>query len=463
MQSLPVYTGNSDPFCAYAIKIDPQINEIISFYRDYILPAQYHVPSEEWVSSASARMDWSLCVSTLQHADLANAFIARAATVVAVLHPSLRTLAVRYRLRSIQQLRVKLLNNDSHGWSDLYLLQIIMLQKAEIVDQNLQAAAVHAKVLQHLFQERQRMYGTIDYTLLQYALWSESQVCTVFMSPFTFDIELDGWVAKTMQPLWASALEELSSLPAWGALRAEAEEGLDKCVEGVEMKAFFISRRTTLQTWLHFGLKGMPVPPLILLWLATTATVQQGRMIKHYQHAVSKAGEETCCGGEESKRDGPGVQYWYAQQYLILAEFIWTHHTSYKVEICGVDLFDVAPTLLRRLREALEHDLYSSKYRSARVWALFIGAHTELSRSKSKPPGSQATLRHQQNARCDSQKPEDNIKAEGRWFQCRLANEVQQMGLTTWPEVRNILHGFNHADILSPLGEKLLNEVFDRY
>ncbi|KIW68241.1 hypothetical protein PV04_04198 [Phialophora macrospora] len=463
MGSLLVHAGNSDPFGAYAIKIDPQINEIISFYRDYTLPAQYHVPSGQWVSSANARLDWSICISTLQHPDLANAFIARAAAVVAVVHPSLRALAVRYRLRSIQQLRVKLLNIDSHGWSDLYLLQIVMLQKAEIVDQNLQAAAVHAKVLQHLFQERQRIHGTIEYTLLQYALWSESQVCTIFMSPFTFDIEPDGWVAKTIQPLWTSALEELNSLPPWRALRAAAEEGLDKCVEGVELKGFFVSRRTTLQTWLYFGLNGVPVTPLIMLWLSTTSTVQQGRMLKHYQHAIYQAKKATCCDGDESERDRPDVQYWYAQQYLILAEFIWTHHMSYKVEVCGVDLFDVAPTLLRRLREALEHDLDSSKYRNARVWALFIGAHTELSRSKSKPRASPATLRHQRNARSDSQKPGDDINGEGQWFHCRLATQIRQMGLTTWPEVHNILQGFNHADILAPLGEKLFEDVLDRY
>ncbi|EXJ60863.1 hypothetical protein A1O7_05016 [Cladophialophora yegresii CBS 114405] len=463
VQPLLVHAGNSDPFCAYAIKIDPQINEVIAFYRDYTLPAQYHVPSRKWVSSASARLDWSICISTLQHPDLASAFVARAATVAAVLRPSLRPLAMRYRLRSIQQLRVKLLNNDSHGWSDLFLLQIVMLHKAEIVDQNLQAAATHARVLQHLFQERQRMYGTIEYTLLQYALWSESQVCTIFMSPFTFEVEPDGWVVKNMQALWASALKELNSLPPWRALRAEAEEGLDNCVEGADLRAFFVSRRTTLQTWLYFGVRGMPVSPLIMLWLSTTASVQQGRMIKHYLNAVRQASEQTCCNGEKSKRDSSDVQCWYVQQYLILAEFIWTHHTSYKVEICGVDLFDVVPTLLRKLRAALEHDLDSSKYQNARVWALFIGAHTEWSILLTKQRGRQATLSHLQNTGEGNEKPEDYSQDDARWFQCRLAIQVRQMGLTEWIEVRNVLKGFNHADIIPPPGEKLVNEVLTRY
>ncbi|ETI24281.1 hypothetical protein G647_03650 [Cladophialophora carrionii CBS 160.54] len=463
VQPLLAHAGNSDPFCAYAIKIDPQINEVIAFYRDYTLPAQYHVPSRDWVSSASARLDWSICISTLQHPDLASAFVARAATIAAVIRPGLRSLAMRYRLRSIQQLRVKLLNNDRHGWSDLFLLQIIMLHKAEIVDKNLPAAATHAKVLQHLFQERQRMYGTIDYTLLQYALWSESQVCTIFMSPFTFDVEPDGWVAKAMQPIWASGLKELNSLPPWRALRAEAEEGLDKSVEGMDLRAFFVSRRTTLQTWLYFGLRGMPVSPLIMLWLSTTASVHQGRMIKHYLHAVCQVSEETCCHGEKSKRATSDVQCWYVQQYLILAEFIWTHHTSYKVEICGVDLFDVVPTLLRKLRAALEHDLDSSKYQNARVWALFVGAHTEWSIPKAKQPGSRAALSDEQNTRDENQKPEDYSKNDSRWFHCRLAIQIRQMGLTKWTEVRNIFQGFNHADVISPLGEKLINEVLGRY
>ncbi|KIW92773.1 uncharacterized protein Z519_06622 [Cladophialophora bantiana CBS 173.52] len=84
--------GNSDPFNAYPVKINPEINELIAFYRDYLLPAQYHVPSTAWVSSANARLDWTICISTLQEPALAKAFIARSATVAAVLNPALRTL-----------------------------------------------------------------------------------------------------------------------------------------------------------------------------------------------------------------------------------------------------------------------------------------------------------------------------------------------------------------------------------
>ena len=44
-----------------------------------------------------------------------------------------------------------------------------MLHEAEIVAKNLEGAAAHAMVLQHLFRERQRVHGTIDHSLLQYA------------------------------------------------------------------------------------------------------------------------------------------------------------------------------------------------------------------------------------------------------------------------------------------------------
>ncbi len=460
LQPIISHEGNSDPFNAYAVKIDPQINEVISFYRDHALPAQYHVPSQDWVSSTSARLDWSICISTLQHSDLASAFIARAATIASVLNPTLRPLAMRHRLRSVQQLRVKLLNNENHGWTESYLLQIIMLQKAETVDKNLEGAAAHATVLQHLFQERQRMYGTIDYTLLQYALWSESQVCTIFMSPFTFDVDHNGWVADTMKPLWTAALKELETISEWRALRDEAEEGLDIGVEGAELRAFFISRRTTLQTWLHFGLKGLAVSPLIMLWLATTATVQQGRMIKHYQYAVHQTSDASHSDDEDCERQQPDLSYWYTQQHLILAEFIWTHHTSYKVEISGVDLFDLRPTLLGKLRAALEHDLQSSKYQHARLWALFVGAHIEWSSSRSRrlrstiPPHKQT-----ESDQVGDEKHKDQRQCEDQWFQHTFAALARQMNLATWPQVRRIMQGFNHADIIQPLGERLLDEV----
>ncbi|OQV10233.1 hypothetical protein CLAIMM_14261 [Cladophialophora immunda] len=488
--SITLRSGNSDPFGAYPVKINPEVNQLISFYRDYLLPAQYHVPSTTWVSSANARLDWAICVSTLQEPGLANAFIARSATVAAVLNPALRTLAMRYRLRSIQELRVRLLNNAHHTCSDVNVLQIIMLQKAEIVDKNLSAAAAHAKILQNMFQEQQQRSRTINFTLLQYAIWSDTQISSIFMTPLAFDVSPGGWVVETMQPLWDAALSQLGELPQWTTLRDEAEKSLDPSVEGGDLQAFFVSRRTTLQTWLLYGLNGLPTPPLIILWLTTTACLQQGRMIKHYTRAVHEAIQCTSPSSAKGEAEDGSVEqaeYWYTQQYLILAEFLWTHHLSYKVEVCGIDLFDMVPTQLRNLRAALQHAEesgrglgrhLSSKYRNARLWALFIGAHAEFSKSKSKREMANSALpstevvhnnNHQKEApafikcvktvkHCD---PDSHEELSDRWFETQLSRQIQDMGLSTWPDVYFVLRGFNYADIIQPLGEEIFNKAMN--
>lgn len=457
LPSVIVHEGNSDPFSAYPVKIDAETNAIIAFYREYVLPAQYHVPSKQWVSSANARLDWSICISTLEHPDLAGAFIARAATVAAVLDSKLRPLAVRHRLRNIQRLRVKLLNREDIGWSDTNILQIIMLQKAEIVERNLVAATAHARVLQHLFQERKRRVGMVDFTLLQYALWSDSQISTMFMAPLTFEVDPTGWIAQTLQPLWCVALSQLELIPQWLSLRDHADAGLDPSVKGIQLRSFFLSRRTTLQTWLYFGLQGVQVPTVVMLWLATTATLQQGRMIKYYLQTLNQVNDQAHrsekCGDEVLNQD-----YWYAQQYLILAEFLWTHHLSYKVEICGIDIFDVVPTLLTRLREALEHNHEASQYRNARLYALFIGSHTEHLAADAREKRTKVDF-HKQGDGLYTLANELSSGQDERWFRTRLARHIRDMDLTSWPDIFTILDRFNYADVIYPLGEDLLADV----
>ncbi|KIW92772.1 uncharacterized protein Z519_06621 [Cladophialophora bantiana CBS 173.52] len=308
-----------------------------------------------------------------------------------------------------------------------------MLPKAEIVDKNLTAAAAHAKILQNLFQEQQRRNRTVNFTLLQYALWSDTQISSIFMAPLAFDVGPSGWVTT---------------------LRDETEKYLDPSVESAELKAFFISTRTTLQTWLHYGLNGVPVPPLIMPRLTTTACLQQGRMIKHY---IQDVHNPSPAGGEEGGDSVERKEYWYTQQYLILAEFLWTHHLSYRVEVCGIDLFDMVPTQLKNLRAALERaedlnrDLAHScspKYRNARLWALFIGAHAEWSKSKSKQktsePSSPSNKDLLEMNQVERKSPhfikcsrdfknydwESDREIGNRWFSTRLARQVRDMKMS---------------------------------
>ncbi len=61
--------GNSDPFNALAVPINAEDNRIVSFYRDFLLPAEYNVDdllSKDVLANVRAKADWELHVSGLR-------------------------------------------------------------------------------------------------------------------------------------------------------------------------------------------------------------------------------------------------------------------------------------------------------------------------------------------------------------------------------------------------------------
>ncbi|OQV01711.1 hypothetical protein CLAIMM_07013 [Cladophialophora immunda] len=147
-----VLAGNSDPFSSKAIVVTPEVNRLLVFTRDFILPA-VHV-NESSVAGGRLHIDrfWRDSVRGLDDGGVAGyAYLARAAAILANLTPRDRSsiMALQYLGKATSNLRKSIMDRpgaQADAW-DVYALFC-----AEIAAGNLEAAAVHGTMLRRLLQ-----------------------------------------------------------------------------------------------------------------------------------------------------------------------------------------------------------------------------------------------------------------------------------------------------------------------
>jgi len=75
--------GNSDPFESLAVSVTPRVNEIMSFVKDYFLPACYVTDSPAWIRAFGADKEWDDSVEVLREECCAPAFMLTYMTIMA--------------------------------------------------------------------------------------------------------------------------------------------------------------------------------------------------------------------------------------------------------------------------------------------------------------------------------------------------------------------------------------------
>lgn len=113
---------------------------------------------------------------------------------------------------------------------------------------------------------------------------------------------------------------------------------------------------------------------------------------------------------------------------LSLAALYWIRSIGGSLIIRGIDVYNSQKPILKKLRGALnkaQEDPANAdevRYQNARLWALFIGAQAE-----------------------QSWKQDD-------WYCANLSLLGKQMGLTTWPSIKEVLKRFLYTDMIQPHG-----------
>ena len=407
--------GNSDPFDVYPIKIGAQENDLVSFYRDFFLPAQYgmrlRIPK---VDLLRAR-DWEDCISGLTDEGVAHGLFGRWGHMVSRCTPRMHAAAMEHQYRSTQLLRKKVSSGHRlQTFSDF--MHLNHLFSAETISRNAYGASTHGRMLQRMFEEAWRR-GTVDFKLLIWQVHNDVQTSIMFLVRPIFDV--DDFLPKLYASLKTAAALESPSLD-------HETNDLDPSVQG-GLAELFTECRNFWQEMTIRETQGITdlVSPEIMVWHVSQELLFIGRFVNHYVNVK----EWMDRGVTEVLK-----KQLLIQQCLALAGVYLVRSLNLNPVVLGVPIFDAAPSVLTALRAALEEsdrifdEADHHKYANAKLWTLYVGAMAEqgFPMAETNP--------------CE------------QWFNISLAEKALDMGLHSWGEVKGVFLRFLYNDRVPPNG-----------
>jgi hypothetical protein len=227
--------GNSDPFTTTALAVTPEINRILTFMRDEVLPAIYSTDIlRRWsadaispinlmapphiISFRAAYGDWEQQISCLQDEGMALAGLSAwcyllpslDASRTRVKSPLINSFQMRARSsvllsKRLQKERsIRSLNKNS-------VLHIFWLFRSEAISGNREAARIHGDqlrvIVKHAFEN-----GAVGFQCLIQFLFVDVDLATTCMQRTMLDVEV--WFVEVLGPLWARGRSILPPLNA---------------------------------------------------------------------------------------------------------------------------------------------------------------------------------------------------------------------------------------------------------
>jgi hypothetical protein len=404
---------------------------ILSYSRDYHLPA-INVDAVNPASSDSHRSrQWAFTVSFLQDECTAFAYLAQ---TVAAMPPddlshqrALHVESLSFKVKSVELLRQRLLTsvNDPATHRAMELLMA-----GAVYSQDFTIAKHHADMLAHLFQTAR---APADPLLIWEAVYDDNQRAAMSLTRPSFDV--DGWVADVCAPHFKPLAD---SLPT--AVKVEAAaNGLDPSLDDMSSRSAIIYARHTLAIFLLCIQDQTFSSPHLFSYMRYLVAVSINKLLNSYMDSLQSI-EARADQRRQSGANTNHVQLWArVQAYASLASVVWIRFVAMidnKYVTRGFTLWKANDMLLERTKQILIDtdkifdDADQVKYARIKLWTLYVGAYFE-----------------QLQARQDG---DDN--ASGHWYNVKLIEQTNVMGLTTWDSVRDVLLGFLHADILEPHG-----------
>jgi hypothetical protein len=415
VQDISLFQGNSDPFAAYPIKISARVNDILRFYRDIVLPSQYHTTPDGWRTLEAAADDWRDVVRSLHEKGGALGFLARWAQVASntTENPELALQSLKFRSQSTSELLRKVRQGSGIASRSSYW-HIIALYMAEAQAGNADAAWTHAAMLSRALRHESE-HGHVDITSLRSFMYNEACACCMFLRKPVLDY--DHWISKVFETYWAEGRERLP------AMQLSFPTFLDPSIEDDFLKNMFIRQREGLAVWRHGSERAEGLAPEVFTWWCSSHLVKHTRLLKYALDCIDT--------GKEPKGAQPHILEKNA--YLALTAVYWTRLIAGDETLLGKEIFQTKRPLRRLTQELLEKDRHrieftgSMQFANARLWALYVGAQAE----------------HDQDgvrSACDG------------WFSDEFSLQAARMNLHSWDAVRKILDGFLDCDVVEPHG-----------
>ena len=413
--------GNADPFNAYPIVVSARVNDILKFYRDVVLPSQYHTGTDGWLTLQAAADDWRDVVRSLNEKGGALGFLARWAQVASntTNNPELAMQSLRFRAQSTSDLLKKMQQGSGIASRSSYW-HVIALYMAEAQAGNADAAWTHAAMLSKALKHESEIGGEVDITSLRSFMYNEACACCMFLKKPVLDY--GDWIALVFRGPWAEGRAQLPAMnltfPAY----------LDASIDDPILKEMFLQQREGLAVWRHGSQRAEGLSPEVFTWWCSNHLVKHTRLLKYALDCVDAA--------KSSQRSGTSPASLEKNAYLALTAVYWTRLIAGDETLLGKAIYETKPPLRRLTRDLLERDRRRSEFTGsmqnarARLWALYVGAQAEHSESSGAP------------------------KPDQSWFSDEFALQAQRMGSSTWSTVQEILAGFLDCDVVEPRGER---------
>ncbi|KIW85273.1 hypothetical protein Z517_00663 [Fonsecaea pedrosoi CBS 271.37] len=415
-----LFSGNSDPFNAYPVPISPRVNDILRFYRDIVIPTQYHTGPDGWRTLDAAMDDWRDVVRSLNEKGGALGFLARWAQVASNVtdNPELAVQSLRFRSQSTSMLLRKIqrgsgLVSQSNYW------HVITLYMAEAQAGNADGAWLHATMLSRALKYESQ-HGHVDITSLRSFMYNEACACCMFLRKPVLDY--DDWIPEVFKIPWAEGRKELAAMPL------SFSTVLDPSVEDDFLMDMFVQERESLAVWRHGSERGDGLSPAVFTWWCSNHLVKHTRLLKYALDLLESNGGKDAQSHRHKKN-----------AYLALTAVYWARLVAGDETLLGKEMYQTKTPLRRLTRQLLEKEQAvmdftgSMKYANARLWALYVGAQAEHDHLGLRRGG-------------------DNES----WFSDQFSLLAARMNLSSWEHVRSILDGFLDCDVVEPDGCKFV-------
>lgn len=438
--------GNSDPFESLALRVTPRVNEVISFVRDYFLPASYVTDSPAWIRAFGADKEWFDSVAVLRDECCARAFMLTYITIISNLTRNGELNLEKLDLKSKSAVTLRARIQESPVGDASVLTSVLFLFAAETFAGNHFEATIHGKTLRTLLYEKSQKEGSvsIEQGFLTRTLWYDVHLAESHMTRTIFD--MDGWVIDTLGPTFKPVDKFLEPFSA------DFTRNLDRSLDSEPLRTIFVQYRQALWLWTQPNPVADEDGWAASHWVLGRSYINQGRLVNYFldvRQTLGMMGHRRAISTftPKSKYD---ELFWHTQSCLALGMLYFLAPLGGDPSISGQPLLPTCKTLLHHLRSTMamvlrawvdlggesEHDLLH-EYKNAHLWALFLGAQGERRDSKTYPDATKA------------------------WFNRALGSFLSRISMSSWETVREKLMLFIYSDFIMPNGSDWVWKVME--
>ncbi|KIV80114.1 hypothetical protein PV11_07636 [Exophiala sideris] len=436
-----VFHGASDPFDAFPVRVTPEVNRVVVYARDVLLPKLVIPPFMRRFTStpskvilcddATSSIGASCLRQTMDQFRTASegacfawlsSHMALARRIVSG-QPAQKLLEdeLRMRVKSIQLLQRYLAEKDTNQASSALVQHVRYLLQAECQAGNIAAAKVHAAMLLQLpvcFQ-----HGREHVHHIMMIMWNVTDLaCKTLERPI---IPFDATFTSGLALLWTVDPAEILQV-------STVDEEIHSCIASPIIKTALVRLRSCLSMVsrrISSATTADRIQGDILFdWIATKTFYDMAALINLYNDLTEEAVVPECEAGQR-----------LTEACLTLTVVYMLRQCIHTAPVDGVDIRDVSHVIVPRLQRDLQKAIKlltpaeRIKYQDAYFWMFYVGALHEQSRVPLQVRAESA--------------PET-----AAWFTNILVKQAYKLDVWTWNSAKSVLDMFVYDPELHPQG-----------